>query len=183
MSETKTIDREAYRDWPKEGGIDAPQPWDLRGQGYDIGKDDESGAVTLTHRDTGEITRIEPGDPDSVSPLIVGHDRPNLAPGTAGGEVHELAQLLAELGYPNTISQGKNPSNVFDPSIESAVQRFREDYDVSEDPASYRGRAAQAAVTVGPYTWEALFRVQGRKRAADRENSDGRRWSIPKRAY
>jgi len=183
MTETTTTDeqRSPYADWPKKGGIDAPQPWDLRGQGYDVGRDDETGAVTLTHRESGKITRVEPGDPDPVKPIIVGHDRPNLAPGSQGGEVHELAQLLAELGYPNKISRGENPLNLYDESVEAAVQQFREDYDIAEDPASYRGRQAQANVTAGPYTWEAAFRAVGRQRAA--QEKDERRWRIPARSY
>jgi peptidoglycan hydrolase-like protein with peptidoglycan-binding domain len=140
--------RRQYADWPQRGDT-RPQPWDLDALG-----------VPRADRE------LAPGAPDTVSPIVVRHRCRTLTSGEAGPLVAELAARLHELGYPTSISRGENPYTVFDHSVMAAVERFRADYGVEEDPTPYSGaRAAdQAAAHVGPYTWEGIIRVSDRER-------------------
>lgn len=87
--------------------------------------------------------------------------RPTLSSGSGGEPVAELASLLHELGYETSISHGENPFSVLDGSIMAAVERFRSEHGVEEDPSGFRDRA-EAAQHVGPWTWEALLRAAGK---------------------
>jgi hypothetical protein len=148
-------------DWPQEGGFDGPQPWDLVAQGFKVGATEQG--TTLVK--DGEITELAPGEPDTVSPIVPAHGRPVLSSLSAGEAVKELGALLAELGYETSISKGRNPFGVLDETVASAVERFREDYDVAEDPSQFaHDRKAAALSHVGPWTWEALLRAAARKR-------------------
>jgi hypothetical protein len=87
--------------------------------------------------------------------------KPILTSGSGGEPVNELASLLHELGYQTSISRGENSFSILDDSIMGAVQRFRSEHGVEEDPSGFRDRA-EAASHVGPWTWEALLRATGR---------------------
>jgi peptidoglycan hydrolase-like protein with peptidoglycan-binding domain len=141
--------RQRYRDWPQKGDEDRAQPWDL--DALNVPKSDRE---------------LDDGARDTVSPVVIRHAYPVLASGAASPAVAELGRRLADLGYDNSVSEGANPFNVVDDSVLSAVDRFRSDYGVQEDPTPYGGTntAAQlrAALHIGPYTWEAVLRASDR---------------------
>jgi hypothetical protein len=141
-----------YASWPVKGGTDAPQPWDLAGQGI-----------------PPHELQLEPGAPNTVAPIVVDHGMPILTSGSGGPEVHELGRLLAGLGYETSVSRGENPFGILDPTVLAAVERFRQDYGVEEDPTGFGGNHDAGRVTarnhVGPWTWEALIRAAERERA------------------
>jgi hypothetical protein len=145
--------RQRYTDWPTKGDT-RDQPWDLEALG-----------VSKADRE------LEPGARDTVSPVVIRHGYPVLASGAASPAVAELGRRLGELGYPNSVTDGSNPFNVVDDSLLSAVDRFRDDYGVQEDPTPYGGTntAAQlkAALHIGPYTWEAVLRASDRQADED----------------
>jgi peptidoglycan hydrolase-like protein with peptidoglycan-binding domain len=145
---TQESPRQRYADWPHKGD-DRAQPWDLDAVGVD--KADRE---------------LEPGARDTVSPVVLRHSYPTLVSGSADPAVAELGRRLAALGYANSVSEGANPFGVVDDSVLSAVDRFRDDYGVQEDPTPYGGTstAAQirAALHIGPYTWEAIIRASDR---------------------
>lgn len=89
--------------------------------------------------------------------------KPILTSGTAGAAVEELCRLLAGAGYETSVSKGENAYSVYDPSVQAAVEQFRSDHDVEEDPSSFgagdQGRRL-AAAHVGPETWTALLDAQ-----------------------
>jgi hypothetical protein len=87
--------------------------------------------------------------------------KPTLSSGSGGVPVAELASLLHELGYETSVSRGENSFSILDGSIMAAVDQFRSEYGVEEDPSGFRSRA-EAATHVGPWTWEALLRATGR---------------------
>lgn len=140
--------RQQYADWPQKEDP-RPQPWDLDAVG--IPKADRE---------------LAPGAPDTVSPVLIRHSYPVLASGSGGAAVHELAARLAVLGYQTDISQGENPFGVVNDSIMNAVERFRDDHHVQEDPTPYGGDTpktrTRAALTIGPFTWEAILRASER---------------------
>jgi peptidoglycan hydrolase-like protein with peptidoglycan-binding domain len=160
-------------EWPQKGGLgDVPQPWDLHNLGLAIGTADD-GTVTVSSPHTGQVVQLAPGAPDTISPIVPIHGRPMLTSGSAGDDVVELGQKLGLLGYDNSISKGLNPNGVFDDSIAGAVDAFRRDYDVAEDPSQFpRNARENAASHVGPWTWEGLLRVT--KRITDLQATDGR---------
>ena len=95
----------------------------------------------------------------------ISHNRPTLTFGSAGADVLELVRLLGNLGYAtNTIAAGTNYQNVLDGSVMNDVRRFCADHDVANNPAEFVGREQPPQVYqdthVGPYIWEALYRLQ-----------------------
>jgi hypothetical protein len=145
--------RDTYRDWPTKD-FDGPQPWDLQ----------ELGLPRPGH----DAPPLEPGARDTITPIVVPAGTPMLAPGTQGEDVRQVAVRLGELGYENTISRG-NPDNafyVFDDSVSAAVDSFRRDYNVREDPSSFlRDRDQQASTIAGPWTVYAIVRASDKLRA------------------
>lgn len=143
--------RSQYADWPQKGD-QREQPWDLDALG-----------VPNSDRE------LEPGTPNTVSPVVIRHSYPLLASGSAGAPVAELAARLHLLGYATDIAEGKNPFSILTTNVMSAVERFREEHNVREDPTAYGGDTEagrrQANEVVGPYTWEALLRASERARA------------------
>lgn len=136
--------REQFAAWPQVGGVGDAQPWDLRSHGL------PQPGVTRDH--------LPPGQPDELSPVVIAHSKPILAPGTAGDQVAELAGHLATLGYSNSISQGRNHANAFDDTVMAAVNSFKRDFHVTEDPSQFRD-AREAESVVGPWIWEAVLRA------------------------
>jgi peptidoglycan hydrolase-like protein with peptidoglycan-binding domain len=144
----KKTPRQAYKDWPKKGDERA-QPWNLDAVG--IAKSDRE---------------LEPGARDTISPVVIRHSCPILVSGSADPIVADLGRRLDVLGYGNSVSEGANPFGIVDESIFNAVERFREDYGVEEDPTPYGGTTTaatlRAAQVIGPYTWEAVIRASDR---------------------
>ncbi|MFL5901247.1 MAG: peptidoglycan-binding protein [Solirubrobacterales bacterium] len=98
--------------------------------------------------------------------ITVAHEMPILASGSAGAPVFELCGMLAELGYETDVTRGTNAFGVFGPAEAAAVERFRQEHGVLEDPTGFGGESADAvrlaAAHVGPWTWEALRRATGK---------------------
>lgn len=142
--------RQQFADWPQKGD-ERPQPWDL-----------DALKVPKAERE------LEPGKPNTVSPVVIRHSYPILASGSQGSAVSELATRLHLLGYETDLARGENPFSVLTHDVLSAVDKFREDHGVEEDPTPYGGNTAQsrarAAHTVGPFTWEAILRASERAR-------------------
>jgi hypothetical protein len=97
--------------------------------------------------------------------FVVNHNQPTLTYGSQGPPVIELVGLLKNLGYAtNTIVAGTNFQNVLDQSVMADVRRFCADHDIANDPAEFIGREQPPQVFqdthVGPYIWEALYRLQ-----------------------
>jgi peptidoglycan hydrolase-like protein with peptidoglycan-binding domain len=90
------------------------------------------------------------------NPPALSHNRGFVVSGTAGDLVEELAAALARLGYETAISRGENPQAIYAESERAAVIRFQTDFGIKEDPAVL---AVTTPDTVGPWTWEALFRL------------------------
>lgn len=95
---------------------------------------------------------------DKEADQVFAHERPVLSSGSAGGHVVELVHLLAELGYPCALTEGTNPFCILGPSELAAVESFRRDYGVREDPTAYP-TDSETRTHVGPWTWEALYRA------------------------
>jgi hypothetical protein len=137
-----------YADWPQKEDT-RPQPWDL-----------DTIGVPKHQRE------LDAGAPNTVSPVVIRHSYPILTSGSAGAVVNELASRLHLLGYVTDISKGENPFAIVTDKIMSAVESFREDYGVKEDPTPYGGNTQsardRAALTIGPFTWEALLRASER---------------------
>jgi hypothetical protein len=135
--ESQPVDK--FADWPAQGGIGQPQPWDLAELGLD------------------------PRDDDARTPVEPRAGLPLLTYGSQGAEVRQLGQGLAELGYPNSVSEGTNPYGLYDESVHRAVESFRRDYDVAEDPSAFiRDGKTQATTHAGPWTQEAVLRACAR---------------------
>jgi hypothetical protein len=163
-------------EWPAKGGVDGPQPWDLAARDITVAPDPASGVVRVVDG-AGQVTDLAPGAPDSVSPIVPAHGRPPLTSLSVGDGVRELGMLLAELGYDNSVSRGQNPFAVFDESIAAAVDAFRRDYDVEEDPSQFpRDSRANAQSHVLAWTWEGLLRAV--KRHREGKGEDGRQLSF-----
>lgn len=79
--------------------------------------------------------------------------RPLLAPGTAGPDVYDLGRRLAKVGHETSISAGENPFNVYDESVQRAVQAFQRDEKIDE---GFEGQLADQQL-VGARTWAALI--------------------------
>lgn len=84
---------------------------------------------------------------------------PILASGSAGASVTRLCQQLAKAGFETPVSRGENPLAVLGAGELTAVQAFRRERGVSEDPSAFSGGAVQAERCVGPWTWTALLEV------------------------
>jgi hypothetical protein len=97
-----------------------------------------------------------------TGPITLSHGQGFLIPGSAGAEVETLARLLAYAGYPTSSSRGENPLGIFGESEREAANAFRTAYGIEEDPAVI---AASVPEVVGPWTWEALYRIAVRKAA------------------
>lgn len=145
--------RQRYSDWPQKGDERA-QPWDLDAVG-----------ISKTDRE------LDPGARDTVSPVVIRHSCPILVSGSASPIVADLGRRLDLLGYPNSVTAGENPFGVVDESVFNAVERFRDDYGVEEDPTPYGGTTTaatlRAAQVIGPYTWESIIRASDRVEADD----------------
>jgi peptidoglycan hydrolase-like protein with peptidoglycan-binding domain len=140
--------RQQFADWPVKGD-ERPQPWDL-----------DACKIPKADRE------LEDGAPDTISPVAIRHSYPILSTGSTGSPVTDLATRLKVLGYPTDISRGENPFGILTDSVMQAVEQFREDYNVQEDPTPYgSGPKARerAASVVGPYTWEGLIRASDRE--------------------
>jgi hypothetical protein len=151
-------------EWPQLGGFgDAPQPWDLRAQGLRVSTDAE-GRTTIVG-EGGQVTELPAGAPNTVSPIVVAHGRPTISMLSTGDPVRELAELLALLGYETSISRGTNALAVFDESVAAAVDSFKRDYDVEEDPSGFpRDSKDSVQRFVSSWTWEGLLRAARRAR-------------------
>jgi hypothetical protein len=140
--------RQQYADWPQKGDQRA-QPWDLD-------------AVGIARSDR----ELAPGAPDTVSPVVIRHSYPILTSGSGGAAVAELASRLHLLGYVTDLARGENPFATVTSDVLSAVEKFREDYGVQEDPTPYGGNTdrsrSRAANTIGPFTWEGVIRASDR---------------------
>lgn len=99
----------------------------------------------------------QPWEGDADQGPEINHSRATLTSGSAGPDVAELCELLRRLGYETSYSQGENPFAILAASELAAVERFRSDYGVQEDPSAFA--AHEAANHVGPWTWEALNRA------------------------
>jgi hypothetical protein len=110
---------------------------------------------------TRGYTGPQPWEVQNPPALI--HDRGILIVGSAGEEVLELAACLARLGYQTSITRGENVNMVYDQDVAAQVTAFHRDYGVAEDPAIISASTANA---VGPWTWEALFRLVSRAETA-----------------
>ncbi len=96
-------------------------------------------------------------------PPAITHNRGILIAGSAGDEVLELAACLARIGYETSISRGENANAVYGGAEREAVAAFHRDYGIEEDPAII---AASTSDAVGPWSWEALFRLVRRAEEA-----------------
>jgi hypothetical protein len=148
--------RTVYADWPQKADERA-QPWDH----------DKNGSS----REDRDKLLDNPGTPNTVTPTV-SHSMPMLSSGSGGDSawaVGELARRLHILGYHTDVGEGTNPFSVLTQSVMSAVERFREDHNVSEDPSGFGGNTAagraRAGAHVGPWTWEAIIRASERELA------------------
>lgn len=147
---TTAPDRPAHPldSWPSRG-YNGPQPWDHDALG--IPREDRESV------DTG---------PNKVTPTV-SHTHPILTSGSAHPCVHELGRKLGELGFPNTVSEGRNPFGTVDSSVLAAVGAFRNHYGVRPDPHSFGGDtpAGQrlAETHLDPWTVEGILRAHKRE--------------------
>lgn len=149
--------KSAYADWPQPGD-EREQPWDHQKAG-----------VT---REQLDALHEEPGSPNTVSPIVIGHSMPVLSSGSGGDQswaVGELARRLNVLGIKTSVGTAQNPFSILDQSVMAGVERFREEHNVAEDPTAFGGNTAagraRAGAHVGPWTWEAIIRASERKLA------------------
>lgn len=124
---------------------DGPQPWDHKA----LGVEDQAKA-------------LEPGQKNDAAPTV-SHSFPILTSGSSHPAVHELGRKLADLGYPNSVSRGENPFGAVDGTILSAIDAFRSQYNVEEDPSGFGGHTPagrqNAAAHIGPWTSEGILRA------------------------
>lgn len=146
LAEKVTQLRSDYQGWPstEDEFKDKPQPWDLKSHGL------PQPGVTRDY--------LPGGQADELSLVVIAHDKPLLTSGMAGEPVHELAMLLANIGYPSSISKGQNPTYAFDESVQAAVNLFKREYHVAEDPSQFPVQH-DPELYVGPWLWEALIRA------------------------
>lgn len=144
----KAVDdlRAEFEQWPQRGDqfASVPQPWDLKGHGL------PQPGVTRDY--------LPGGQPDELSPVVIAHNKPILIPGMAGEAVAELAGLLSKVGYQTSISKGANHAYAFDDTIAAAVNTFKRDFHVHEDPSQFPNQH-DPEIYVGPWIWEALIRA------------------------
>lgn len=136
--------RDWLADWPRHG-YDGPQPWD-----HD--------ALGIPREDRDAVG----SEPNTVTPTVT-HTHPILTSGSADPVVHDLGRKLGQLGYPNSVSRGENPFGVVDQTVLNAVETFRQQYGVQEDPSPFGGKTDHgrrlAAAHIGPWTTEAILRA------------------------
>jgi hypothetical protein len=130
--------------WPTRG-YTGPQPWDADALGIPRSARDEVGEK-----------------PNTVTP-VVSHQFPILTSGSAHACVHELGRKLHELGFANSVGEGKNPFGTVDQSVLAAVNSFRAHYGVRPDPSGFGGDTPQgntlAANHLDPWTIEGILRA------------------------
>jgi hypothetical protein len=119
----------------------------------------EAAGVEASSSTSGWATKGYSGEQPWDDASELNHSQPVLVSGSAGPEVAELCTRLRHLGYESDYSRGDNPFSVLSPSVLAAVDAFRRDYGVAEDHRGYPGGEAQAAIMVGPWTWEAVIRA------------------------
>jgi peptidoglycan hydrolase-like protein with peptidoglycan-binding domain len=128
----------------------------------DVGPDSDWGAWPVK----GAKDAVQPWEAVAAGDDVPITPRAGLAPlgqCSQGADVLDLAQRLAALGYPSTISKGVNPYNVLDESVIGAVRSFRRDYGVRDDPSGYsRDPDHMADNWIGPWTSEAIRRASDR---------------------
>jgi hypothetical protein len=151
---TEDLVQELRDNWPQEGGMPGvPQPWDLDGLGL-----------------AQAARELEPGAPNTVSPIVIEHRVPPLTFGSADQSVHELGRTLGQLGFANSVSKGENPFGAVDASVMAAVDGFRRKYGVVPDPSGFGGDNAAgrelAANHIDAWTVEAIYRVSERESAS-----------------
>lgn len=151
----QTTPRQAYADWPQPNDQRA-QPWENEG----VSREDRDKLLD------------NPGTPDTASAIVIGHSMPILSSGSGGEQasfVRELGRRLNILGYTTSIGTNVNPWANCDESVMGAVERFREEHNVQEDPTAWGGNTAagrqRADAHIGPWTWEAIIRASDRKLA------------------
>jgi hypothetical protein len=143
VSAAKTL----LANWPTKG-TDEPQPWDHGELGIKPGIN---------------APELEPGEPDTVSPVLPRVGLPMLTEGSQGDEVRTLGLALGRLGYANSVSEGRNFFNVYDITLTAAVDGFRRDFGVEEDPSQFpRDARNNARSHAGPWTQEAILRAAER---------------------
>lgn len=154
----QTTPKQVYADWPQPNDQRA-QPWDSKKNG--------------TVREDHDRLLDNPGSINDVAPVVISHSMPILSSGSGGEQstfVRELARRLHILGYQTDIGTGNNPYGIVTQSVMGAVDQFRNDHNVEEDPGGFGGDNAKgrdkAASHIGPYTWEAIIRASERKLAS-----------------
>jgi peptidoglycan hydrolase-like protein with peptidoglycan-binding domain len=96
-------------------------------------------------------------------PPELSHGNGFLITGSAGDDVELLCSLLKYAGYETSVSRGENPLGIYDASVRAAVEQFRREYGIEEDPGVISATVPDVA---GPWTWEALCRIARRPKAA-----------------
>ena len=134
--------------WPSRG-YNGPQPWDHDALGIPRDQRDQVG-----------------NNPNRVTPTIT-HPYPILTTGSAHQCVHELGRKLGELGFANSVSEGKNPFGTVDQTVMSAVNSFRAHYGVIPDPRPYGGDTPAGRQLAGnhidPWTTQAILAAHKRE--------------------
>lgn len=135
-------------EWPSRG-YNGPQPWDHDGLGIPRADRDAVGS-----------------DRNTVTPTV-SHTYPILTSGSAHACVHELGRKLGELGFSNSVSEGRNPFGTVDATVLAAVRSFRSHYGVKPDPSAFGGDTpegnALAGVHLDPWTVEGILRAHKRE--------------------
>jgi hypothetical protein len=148
MSTTDTRASHPLDEWPSKG-YSGPQPWD-----HD--------ALNIPREDREKVG----SEPNTLTP-VVSHAHPILTSGSAHSSVHELGRKLGDLGFPNSVSQGRNPFGTVDESVMTAVHAFRDQYGVQPDPSGFGGNTpqgrSQAAAHIDPWTVEGIVRAHQRR--------------------
>jgi len=147
---TEVAERPAHPldSWPSRG-YDGPQPWEH----------DELGIPADVRANIGT-------DRNTVTPVIT-HTLPILTSGSAHPCVHELGRKLGELGFVNSVSEGRNHFGTVDPTILTAVSTFRQQFGVRPDPSAFGGNTPQGRATaeahLDPWTIEAILKAHKRE--------------------
>jgi hypothetical protein len=134
--------------WPSRGYA-GPQPWDH-----------DSLGIPRADRDAIK------SNPNKVTPTV-SHAYPILTSGSAHPCVHELGRKLGELGFSNSVSEGRNPFGTVDATVLQAVRSFRSQYGVRPDPVSFGGDNPDgdrlASSHLDPWTVEGILRAHKRE--------------------
>lgn len=134
--------------WPSRG-YEGPQPWDHDALG-----------IPRADRDAVGDRR------NTVTPTVT-HTHPILTSGSAHECVHELGRKLGQLGFTNSVAEGRNPFGVVDQTVLAAVNSFRSHFGVAPDPTPFGGDTpagrALAANHLDPWTVEAILQAHKRE--------------------